>query len=196
VFAATVCLTPTMASGQRTEVTPFLGALLPLSDNIVEDEFESKHASGFGAGVRLAHRFAGRIGVEGSLAYASSDVDVDDDGFAISFGGNLLLISGKVLYDLSAPASGMRIHVGAGPAIIMRGGDFYDELELSGTTDVGVVIGAGVRVPVGERLALSIQLEDHISSLVVQEGSQKSQSRRQNDVLLSIGLAIPLGASR
>lgn len=111
-------------------------------------------------------------------------------------GGRVVTFSGKVLYDLSQSESNVGIHIGAGPAVIARGGELYDEGEFEGTTDVGLVLGAGVRLPIGQRLKLSLELEDFISSVVLSEGGVDSQSQLQNDMMVSFGVSIPLGASR
>jgi len=83
-----------------------------------------------------------------------------------------------------------------------RGGDIWSQIESSGTkvngrTDFGAVIGGGVRLPVGKGFALRIDVEDYISQakFTLDDGVQAvaSESQLQNDLVLSVGLAIQLG---
>jgi hypothetical protein len=190
---------PQSLFAQGTEVVPFIGLYAPLSNLFEEDEFEAKHGSGLSFGARVAHRGASRLGLEGAFSYSSSEVEVsatDDDDISINFDANVIIFRGKVLYDLSRPQARVRPHIAAGIAAIIRGGNFYDETDVDGTTDLGFVLAAGMRFPIGERLMLAVELEDFISSAKFEQGGDESDSKLQNDLLLSVGLAIPIGRQR
>ncbi|HJR63053.1 MAG TPA: outer membrane beta-barrel protein [Gemmatimonadaceae bacterium] len=196
---AIVASPPKSLFAQGTEVVPFIGLYAPLSNLFEEDEFEAKHGSGLSFGARVVYRGASRLGFEGAFSYSSSEVEVsatDNDDISIDFDANVIIFRGKVLYDLSQPQGRVRPHIGAGIAAIIRGGDFYDETDLEGTTDLGFVLAAGLRFPVGERLMLSVELEDFISSAKFEQDDDESDAKLQNDLLLSVGLAIPIGRQR
>ena len=87
-------------------------------------------------------------------------------------------------------------HAIGGVAVIARGGDFWKQLEsqgfrVDGRTDPGLVIGAGVDLAVGRGLSLRVTVEDYVhrTKFVVDDGSgaQESESRQQNDLVISAG---------
>jgi hypothetical protein len=197
-FAVMTTLTTTSppASAQVIEITPFIGAFLPIADLVEEDEFTAGHKPGVAGGVRLAYQTAGPFAIAASTMYASSALEIDDAGDVLDTAGHVLALAGTVRYRLTATQSGIQPHIAGGVAVLMRGGEAYDEFEWSGTTHVGGVVGVGVGMPLGQRFRLAVDLEDFISSASVQEGSQTSQARLQNDFVLSVGLIIALWTRR
>lgn len=187
---------PGPTTAQSIAVTPFVGFFAPVSDYVVENEFLAKHAPGFAAGARLTYQTAGRLGFAAEGAYAASDLDLDDEGTELTMDAHVIVVSGTVRYQLLAPDSRVHAHLAAGVAVLTRGGAPYDEFEWSDMTDFGGVLGGGVSFPLSERLRVAIELEDFISSASVQEDEMTSESRLQNDFLLTAGVAIPIGTGR
>jgi hypothetical protein len=195
VMTAVAIASPSRASAQAVDLTPFVGVFVPVSDYVVEDEFIARHKAGVAVGARVTYQTAGSIGFTAAGMYAVSDLEVEDEGETFEGSGNVLTFSGSVRYRLPS-RSGIQPHITGGVAVLMRGGEFYDEFEWSNTTDIGGVIGAGIGIPFGERFRMAIDLEDFISSASVMEGSMTSQSRLQNDITLSLGLTVPVSGGR
>jgi hypothetical protein len=171
-LAAILALAPlTTAAAQgkgRVELTPYLGMYLPVADIIKETDlgsgisltFKQKSALTFGG--RLSFGLSDRAALEGAFGYTSSDVRLEVSGVGgAALGGTVMTGSARVLYRLNQPTAPTGWHLIGGLAIVSRGGDIWDQIESGGTavngrTDFGAVIGGGVRLPVGRRLALRI----------------------------------------
>jgi hypothetical protein len=213
-LVAVLVLAPLMnAAGQakgRVELTPFIGMYLPVADIInISDPTGSgldlafSQKSAFSLGGRLGYGLSDRAALEGAFGYTSSDVKIDVGGFgSVALGGTVLQGSARVLYRLNAPASPTAWHLVGGVAMISRGGEVWDTLStdstsVDGRTDFGVVIGGGVSLPVGKGLALRIDVEDYVYQAKFTfdlAGSRlDTESQLQNDLVLSVGLAIQLG---
>jgi hypothetical protein len=211
------------------EITPFIGAYLPLTDLF---EFSAigtipgtvvparvtltgKQRSAFAFGGRLSGWFNPRLGAEGTVAYASSEVDVartiesvatkvNDDR---SVGARVWTATARVLYRLARIDRSAVILIGAGPAIISRGGDAYEAPafdlastgDVSGTTDIGGVVDLGTRIDASSRIAIRLDAEAYLYSAslsfldpVFARDLLTSESRFQFDLILSAGLALGL----
>jgi hypothetical protein len=114
----------------------------------------------------------------------------------------VLAASARVRYRLNAAAAKTGWHLLGGLAVIARSGDMWDVIEsqgvtVGGRTDFGVLLGAGVTLPVGSGLALRFDLEDYVhqAKFTLEEAGQSadSESQLQNDLVLSVGLAIQVG---
>jgi hypothetical protein len=144
-----------------------------------------------------------RAAVEGGFGYTASDVRFEVPGFvSLALGGTVIQGSARVRYRLNQPASATGWYLTGGLAVISRGGEMWDSLAtgglaVDGKTDVGAVIGGGLTLPVGRRLALRIDVEDYIHqakfTLDAQGTRLDTESQFQNDLVLSVGLAIQLG---
>lgn len=194
----------------RIELTPFLGMYAPVADiiNLTDPSgsgltlvFSQKSAFSFGG--RLAYGISDRAAIEGAFGYTPSDVKVEVASFgSVALGGTVMQASARVRYRLNAPASQTGWHLTGGLAMISRGGEIWDSLEtgglrIDGRTDFGVVLGGGLALPVGKKLALRIDVEDYIHqakfTLDAQGSQADTESQLQNDLVFSIGLAIRLG---
>jgi hypothetical protein len=213
-LVAVLALAPCAAlAGQakgRIELTPFVGMYAPVADIIqLSDPSGSgltltfSQKSAFTFGVRLGYGISDRAALEGAFGYTASDVKVEIGGFgSVALGGTVMQGSARVRYRLNAPTSATGWHLIGGLAMISRGGEVWDSLQtgglsVDGRTDVGAVIGGGVTLPVGKKLALRIDVEDYIHqakfTLNAQGTQQDTESQLQNDLVLSVGLAIQLG---
>ena len=81
------------------------------------------------------------------------------------------------------------MHIGAGPALLTRGSNPFDDDASS--TDFGGNVGIGLRFALGEsgRTALRIDVEDYFYNGDFGGGDDEFQ----NDLVGSIGLSIALG---
>jgi hypothetical protein len=194
-------------AAQQFEVTPFLGVYVTTADVIKETAggitVTAKHGTAILFGARATYWTSPTVGVEGSLGYTGSSVEfgVDTNGVhvgSVSYSAHVLLGSGRVLFKVGPKSGNTDVHLLAGVGFISHGGDAYDQLGqgvsggVSGKTDVGGVVGASVRLKAGEKLKVRIDLEDNLYSAKFSIGGSESTSHFQNDLVVSLGLAIPL----
>lgn len=209
------------------ELTPYAGAFVPLTDLF---EFSAvgtifavparvtlvgRQRSSIAIGGRASGWFSARLGVEGTLTYASSDLDVartieipgqirmDDRTVAAS----VWTAAVRVVYRLARIDRSAVVLLGAGPMVISRGGDAFNApafdlagtSAVSGTTDVGGVVDLGVRIDASSRVAVRLDAEAYMYSASLSftdplfaGGELTSGSKFQTDLVLSAGLAIGL----
>ncbi|HEU4565738.1 MAG TPA: hypothetical protein VFS05_13850 [Gemmatimonadaceae bacterium] len=209
--AAACAVIPTAAGAQlrQIELTPFVGAYLPATDVARASEniggsaidIKVKQKAAFVVGGSARSWLTGRWGIEGTAAYALSDAEVTaaagGESGSASTNANVWLFNAKLLARLSRPASTTTIFVGAGPAVIHRSGEVYNDLEgvrLRNLTDVGGVLSAALSYPVVQNLALHVGGEAYLygtrleGQVIGEPGSYKFDSRFQSDFVLSAGL--------
>jgi hypothetical protein len=96
-----------------------------------------------------------------------------------------------VLFALSPATNPVSFYIGAGPALVTRGKDPFDN--DASNTNFGGNAGLGFRFALGEsgNTALRLDVEDYFYSGDFGGGD----SEFQNDIVTSIGLSISLGGS-
>jgi hypothetical protein len=192
VWALSAALVPVAAAQRPFELTPTVGVLVPLSNVMSQNNAEVKQQPSLAVGVRASLPSAGRMSIEGVLAVASGTAKATQGSSEAEAEGRLLLASVRAVWALGAPAAaGMSWHATTGVGLVSRGSDAYDFLD--GTTDIGAVLGVGMRTRVGTRWTLRADIEDHISSAEFEGGGASSGSQLQNDVMISLGLVFPFG---
>ena len=227
--AQEAAVSTTESSGWTVEVTPFVGAYIPLNQLArfsstllilgvpARVTLEGNQASSFTLGGRLSGWLSRRLGVEGTFSYAWSDLDVtrtieipgEVRRLDVASGASVWAASARLLYRLARIERSAVVLLGAGPAIVSRGGEAYDAPafglpgtgSVSGTTDLGGVVDLGIRVDAGSRIAIRLDAEAYLYSVslsiaqpfgTVNSPDLRSDSRFQADVLLSAGLAFGL----
>jgi hypothetical protein len=219
------------ATGQGVwpvEVTGFVGALVPLAELLqfqstglilgvpVRVTLAGKQKNSVAIGGRVSGWFSGRIGAEGTFTYSFSDLDVmrtieiptePDRIQNTTAGASVWTVAVRVLYRLARIDKSAVILVGAGPAIISRGGSAFDAPALglpgagavTGTTDLGGVFDLGVRIDASSRVAIRLDAEAYLYSAslslanpIFTGGAPPASSKFQSDLVLSAGLAIGL----
>ena len=100
----------------------------------------------------------------------------------------MLLAAGRLMLALSPADSRVGFFIAGGPALITRGKNPFDDDRSS--TDFGANVGAGFRFGLGQNnsTAIRLDLEDYMYN-----GDFGGGDKFQNDLVASIGLAIPLG---
>lgn len=75
IVAGSLVVAPSLVSAQSGfELTPFLGAFIPLSNVMDQNDAEVKHQPNLAGGLRATLGGAGRMRFEGVLAYAAGAV--------------------------------------------------------------------------------------------------------------------------
>ncbi|HTR21661.1 MAG TPA: hypothetical protein VMH88_12470 [Gemmatimonadales bacterium] len=197
---------PSRLVGQQVEVTPFVGLYLPTSSVIQETAVgltvSGKHGTTFLFGARLTYWTSPSVGLEASLGYTPSSMTFSVDTGGVRVGSadtsaHVILGSARVLYKVGPKGGDTDIHLLAGVGFISHGGAAYDLLGqggggISGTTDIGGVVGASVRFRVSAKLKARVDVEDNLYSAKFNIGGAETTSHFQNDIAVSLGLAIPL----
>lgn len=191
---------------QHLELTPFVGLYLPTA-NVIEESgggltVRGKHGTTFLFGARLTYWTTPTVGFEASLGYTPSKVTFSVDTNGVNLGSadtsaHVIVGSARVLFKVGPKSGDTDIHLLAGVGFTSHGGAAYDALGqgsggISGTTDIGGVVGASVRFKVSSRLKLRVDLEDNLYSAEFNIGGTNTSSHFQNDLVVSLGLVIPL----
>jgi hypothetical protein len=167
-------------------LVPWAGAYIPTKNEISDiDNALSRDVSVIG-GARLTFWGTGILGFEATGGYAPAKIA--DETINETRNTNLLVASGRLLLALSPVTNPVGFYVGAGPALLTRGHNTFDDDKSK--TDFGGTAGLGFRFALNEtgRTALRLDLEDYFYN-----GDLGGGDEFQNDIVASLGLEIGLG---
>ena len=185
--AALVAALPSPASAQGgVNIVPWAGVYVPTRNEIGDlDNALSRDISVIG-GARLTFWGTGILGFEVTGGYAPARIA--DETLNETGNTDLLVANGRLLLALSPVTNPVGFYIGAGPALLTRGANPFNENRSS--TDFGANVGAGLRFALGEsgRTALRIDFEDYLYN-----GDFGGGDDFQNDLVGSVGLSIALG---
>jgi hypothetical protein len=179
---------PSPAAAQGgVNIVPWAGIYVPTKNEFsdVDNALFQRDVSVIG-GARLTFWGTGILGFEATGGYAPAKIS----GETINENGNtdLLVANARLLLALSPVTNPVGFYIGAGPALLTRGSNPFDDDRSS--TDFGGTVGAGLRFALGEsgRTALRIDVEDYLYN-----GDFGGGDDFQNDLVGSVGLSIALG---
>jgi hypothetical protein len=178
-------LTKSLAAQASVDLTPFAGAYVPTAD-LSNLGTSVKNKTSLAVGTRLTFWGAGRLGVEGTFAFAPSKL-TSPPGGSVNVNARVVTGSASLLLGILPAGSTSALFLRAGPAVIARGGDAFNN--ISNKTKWGGVVGAGVRVPLGS-VGLRVDAEDYLYN---GKFGSNGRSSFQNDLMFTAGLAIRLG---
>ena len=186
VAAALLAALPGQAMAQGgINLVPWAGAYIPTRNSVSDlDNALSRDVSVVG-GARLTFWGTGMLGFEATGGYAPAKISGETINETNT---NMLLASGRLLLALSPVTNRVGFYLGAGPALITRGRNPFDNNKSS--TDFGATAGAGFRFGLGQsgNTAIRLDLEDYLYN-----GDFGGGDKFQNDLVASLGLSIPLG---
>jgi hypothetical protein len=208
-LAAMVALHPGATAQVTFEVAPYAGLYLPLGSMLRPAPPSQVFTNGYSGpvtsvtqrttvalGGHVTAWLAPRLGLEGTLSYASSGVNIGSlkDGSVMTGSAKLVVVPLTFLGVLSA------FHVGGGIGFVDHGGTAYEG--VGGATRAAPTVGAGIAVKVGGSTALRIDAEDswfrpHLYqqnscirfNAVCSALQQPNMPGFQHDMILSVGLA-------
>jgi hypothetical protein len=189
---------PIPASAAILEFTPFAGQFSPTSALVISDNqsviVDLQEGPVYGG--RLTWWLSPRFGAEALVAVAQGDLDVLDIGTHARLNARNVLTDVRGRVRLNAERTPVSLDLIAGVGMTNLGGGLADALEEVGVESPAVVtfvIGLGGTIPVGEHLKLSVGVESrfHEGSLDP-ENLGASDRRSQNDILVSLGIAVPV----
>ena len=184
----------------QVHFTPTVGAYLPTSNlvdvvlgtdsiaNIQQDVGVALGASlGFGLGSRVGLNFAG--------SYVPSQLSgtVTGAGTFTQSDANLFFGNANITYYVVRPSSPVWLALMGGGSVVNRSGAAYQG--VTGTTDYGGVFGATVGFNLG-LLSLNLSATDYAYAAQFVKDGFSTASMNQNDILLGLGLGMPLGGKK
>ncbi len=183
--AALSAAVPAKAVAQGVDLVPWAGAYIPTRNSVSDlDNALSRDVSVVG-GARLTFWGSGHLGLEAVGGYAPAKIS----GETINeTNQNMLLAAGRLMLAVSPADSRVGFFRAGGPALITRGKNPFDDDRSS--TDFGANVGVGFRFGLGQNnaTALRLDLEDYMYN-----GDFGGGDKFQNDLVASLGLAIPIG---
>jgi len=178
---------PVVAQG-GVNIVPWAGVYIPTRNNIhtLSDDIFKRDVSVMG-GARLEFWGTGRLGFEATGGYAPARIS----GTTINeTNTNLLAASGRLLLAISPPTNPVGFYIGAGPALVTRGRNPFDD--DASKTNFGGTAGLGFRFGSGHnsRIGLRVDFEDYMYN-----GDLGGGDKFQHDLIGSLGLTIALGGT-
>jgi hypothetical protein len=185
---------PALAQLPGIELSPFVGAFVPLTDLVDEGgiNLTVSQKDALAVGGRVKVKFPGPLGVEGTFLYAFSDVESDDAGDVVDVDASVWAASGKLVYTFGLPMVPVSFNTSGGVALVSHNPDVED---AESETDVGGVVGVGLRLDPPGLLAVRLDVEDYLYSFQAEgeEGDALGDSQFQSDLVVSVGLVFELG---
>ncbi len=181
VLALALLARPVSAQGSLT-LTPYAGALVPTKNEFSSVGNDIRRNNSFIAGARLTFWGNSPLGLELTGGYAPAKVEIAGATINENRNTNVFVGSAKLMLGISPASSSLGLYVGGGPAVIRRGQDVT--AESSSQTDFGGVLGAGIRLPLGQAVGVRFDVEDYLYN-----GDFSGDNEFQNDLVLSAGLS-------
>ena len=163
--------------------TPWGGIYVPTRNAFSTLGTDIKRSNSFVGGARLTVWGRSLFGVELSAGLAPARTTIAGATLNGSRNTNVFLGSVKLAIGISPASSPVGFSIGLGPAVIRRGHDLFRQDQS--VTDLGGVIGAGVRVPLASHVGLRLDAEDYLYG-----GDFDGSRKFQNDLVLSVGLSL------
>jgi Outer membrane protein beta-barrel domain len=187
LVAALATSVPRPAAAQGgVDISPWAGVYIPTRNEFSDlDEAAFERDISVIGGARLTFWGTGRFGFEATGGYAPAKISGETINEKNT---DLLVANARLLFALSPITNNVGFYLAAGPALLTRGSDPFDDDRSR--TDFGVNWGIGTRFALGEtgRTALRLDLEDYMYN-----GDFGGGDDFQNDLVASLGLSIALG---
>lgn len=189
-----------LAAQSKPELTPFVGVYIPTAKSVDEqsgsDFLRSKQKVTVVFGSRVGVWVTERVGLEASFGYAPSKLKTDFSITGIGSGtdetgGSVMLINGRLLLGLGPQTRNAAWHFIVGGGAIIRGGDAWSGVD--GKTDIGGAVGIGARFKAGPAVSIRADAEDNLYSAKFDISGTESNSKFQNDIVVTLGVAIAFG---
>ncbi|MEZ4412729.1 MAG: hypothetical protein R2910_07095 [Gemmatimonadales bacterium] len=184
----------------QVSFSPTIGAYLPTS-NIADivvgtDSIANfKQDVGLALGANLGVGLSSRVGLMFAGSYVPSQLSgtIGGDGTWSQSDANLFFGNANVTVYLIKPTSPVWISLSGGGSMVSRSGQAYDG--WTGTTDFGGLAGATIGFNLGI-VNLNVSATDYIYGAQFSNGLVETSEAMQNDILLGLGLGIPLGGKK
>ncbi len=197
-FALVLAASPLTA---QVSFSPTIGAYLPTSnlvdvivgtDSLAELKQDVGLALGANLGIGLGSRFA--IQVAGSYVPSQLSGTVTGAGSFTQSDANLFFGNANITFFVVKPTSPVWLALNTGGSMVSRSGAAYDG--VTGTTDYGGLVGATLGFHLGSLLSFNVSATDYIYGAQFEKDGYTTKETTQNDILLGLGLGIPLGGKK
>lgn len=198
VLAGLLAAAPAAA---QVSFSPTIGVYLPTSnladvvlgtDSLAELKQDVGLALGANMGVGLGSRVM--LQVAGSYVPSQLSGTVTGVGTWTQSDANLFFGNANLTVFLIKPTSPVWVSLSAGGSMVSRSGAAYEGVE--GTTDYGGLAGATVGFRLGSLLSFNVSATDYIYGAQFEKDGYTTSETSQNDILLGLGLGIPLGGKK
>jgi hypothetical protein len=186
-LALLVLMHSVLAFAGEVDVTPELGYYAPLNNQVDEGDgaVTATHASALGFGARLTFWVNPNFAIEMNGLYTPTEME----GQAFGETGSL---DASVFFGAARAVVGF----GSDARFMLSGGlgfqsSSYDFIE-GGTWMIGV-IGAGVMIPMGEKAALRLGVDDYLYNAQWEVGDFVTEEIFQHDLVWTAGVTIRTG---
>lgn len=196
--AALVAAAPLAA---QVRFAPTIGVYLPTSnladvilgtDSIAELKQDVGIALGANLGVGLGQRVV--LQVAGSYVPSQLSGTVTGTGSFTQSDANLFFGNANLTLYVVKPTSPIWLALSGGGSMVSRSGTAYEG--VTGTTDYGGLVGATVGFRLGSLLSFNVSATDYIYGAQFEKDGYTTTETTQNDILLGLGLGIPLGGQK
>jgi len=184
----------------QVSFSPTVGAYLPTSniaDIVVGTDSIANFRQdvGLALGANLGVGLGSRVGLVFAGSYVPSQLSgtIGGDGSWSQSDANLFFGNANITFYLIKPTSPVWLALSGGGSMVSRSGQAYDG--WSGTTDFGGLAGATIGFNLG-LVNLNISATDYIYGAQFSNGDVETTEATQNDILLGLGLGIPLGGKK
>jgi hypothetical protein len=203
---AVACLAALLSIGAgqlhaQVHFTPTVGLYLPTSNlaNVVlgtDSLADLKQDVGVALGAALGFGLGSRVGLQFAGSYVPSQLSgtVTGTGSFTKSDANLFFGNANLTFYVIPPSSPIWLALSGGGSVVNRSGAAYDG--VSGTTDYGGLVGATVGFHLGNVLSFNVSATDYIYGAQFEKNGITTPSTTQNDILLGLGLGIPLGSKQ
>lgn len=187
-----------LAAQAKVEIIPTLGLYLP-SGNVADQygagcscQVTANQEQAFLLGVRVTIWATRNLGLETSAATIGSGVHLIAQG--VESGdttGTVNILSERVVWTFLRPSSSAGFYAAGGISYISHSSPAYEG--LTGLSNIAGSAGLGVRLFLGSSMTFKAEGEDYVYTTQFElPNAQKLDAKHQNDIVISLGLAIGL----
>jgi len=193
LLAAVIALQPGLLRAQALEAMPFGGVVFPTGTLAQQGRASLSHRRHVIFGGRLDGWLWRSAGIEVTVGYSPSGYHAADTlGNAIDTTGGLFAATGRFLYRFAQTGNVSWI-ASVGGGVVTHSGIYINN--LTGRTRLTGVVGLTGRFQVSDATAVAVTAEDYVYSVkFVGIGGIAPTSRSNNDLVVSLGIVVPLGA--
>jgi hypothetical protein len=137
-----------------------------------------------------------RFGIEGSFTSTRSGLNATHTENGTAFltadtAARVINVSTRLLVRLTRSEARTSVHLGLGASLVRSGGAAYQN--LGSATHVAGLWGVGFAFKLVPRVALQFDAEDRVYHALFAGFGDRTETRLQNDLVMSLGLSVRLG---
>ncbi|MFN8547200.1 MAG: outer membrane beta-barrel protein [Candidatus Eisenbacteria bacterium] len=202
-FAAAVAATTLLLAAPRAEaqslrmsiggsIGGYAAGSTLMADGAPDGFVRFGHKSGFAGGGRVTLWASARTAIEVEAMVSGAGIEYYAKLPALAAAevtrkGQLRITSANVLWAFyKPPLEPVAMYLTLGGAMVQHQGDFFDDPELKdNTSDLGFVVGLGLRYGVARGVYLRGDARDVISTY---QANDRFEARKQHDLITTVGL--------